>query len=66
LPAPLDSLIEFLGIDEDLVEVEASASAPLQALPSPNELASLVRSLQRFHGENAVAANQAERYLPEG
>jgi hypothetical protein len=33
LSAPLRSLIEFLGIDEDLVEVAASASAPLNAEP---------------------------------
>jgi hypothetical protein len=38
LSAPLDSLIEFLGIDEDLVEVAASASAPLKAGPSRKEL----------------------------
>ena len=45
LSAPLDSLIEFLGIDEDLVEVAASASAPLQAGPSRNDLAAWVRGL---------------------
>ena len=43
LSAPLDSLIEFLGIDEDLVEVAASASAPLKAGPSRRELATWVR-----------------------
>jgi hypothetical protein len=45
LSAPLDSLIEFLGIDEDLVEVAASASAPLKAGPSCKELAAWVRGL---------------------
>jgi hypothetical protein len=45
LSAPLDSLIEFLGIDGDLVEVAASASAPLKAGPSRKELAAWVRSL---------------------
>jgi hypothetical protein len=45
LSAPLDSLIEFLGIDEDLVEVAASASAPLKEGPSRKELAAWVRSL---------------------
>lgn len=45
LSAPLDSLIEFLGIDEDLVEVAASASAPLKASPSRKELAAWVRGL---------------------
>lgn len=43
LSAPLDSLIEFLGIDEDLVEVAASASAPLKAGPSRKDLATWVR-----------------------
>jgi hypothetical protein len=38
-------LIEFLGIDEDLVEVAASASAPLKEGPSRKELAAWVRSL---------------------
>ena len=43
--ASLDSLIEFLGIDEDLVEVAASASAPLKAGPSRKELAAWIRGL---------------------
>jgi hypothetical protein len=45
LSAPLESLIEFLGIDEDLIEVAAAASAPLKAGPSRNELAAWVRGL---------------------
>lgn len=45
LSAPYDSLIEFLGIDEDLVEVAASASEPLKAGPSRKELATWIRSL---------------------
>jgi hypothetical protein len=45
LSTPLDSLIEFLGIDQDLVEVAASASAPLKAGPSRKELAAWVRDL---------------------
>jgi hypothetical protein len=45
LPAPLHSLIEFLGIDEDLVEVAALASAPLNAGPSRKELDAWIRSL---------------------
>ena len=45
LSAPLDSLIEFLGIDEGLVEVASSASAPLKAEPSRKELATWVRGL---------------------
>jgi hypothetical protein len=45
LSASFHSLIEFLGIDEDLVEVAASASAPLKAGRSRNELAAWVRGL---------------------
>jgi hypothetical protein len=45
LSAPYDSLIEFLGIDEDLVEVAASASEPLKATPSRKELATWIRGL---------------------
>lgn len=45
LSAPLESLIEFLGIDEDLVEVAASASAPLEEGPPRKELATWVRGL---------------------
>ena len=45
LSAPLDSLIEFLGIDEDLVEVAASASAPMKDGPSRKVLATWVRGL---------------------
>jgi hypothetical protein len=45
LTASLDSLTEFLGIDEDLVEVAASASAPLKAGPSRTELAAWVLGL---------------------
>ena len=37
--ASLDSLIEFLAIDEDLDEAAASASAPLKEGPSRKELA---------------------------
>ncbi len=45
LSAPYDSLIEFLGIDEDLVEVAASASEPLKAGPSRKDLTTWIRSL---------------------
>jgi hypothetical protein len=45
LSAPLDSLIEFLGIDEDLIEVAAVASAPLKAGTSSKELTTWVRGL---------------------
>lgn len=43
--APLHSLIEFLGIDEDLVQVAALTSAPLNAGPSRKELDAWIRSL---------------------
>jgi len=45
LSAPLDSFIEFLGIDGDLVEVAASASAPLKEGPSRKELATWIQGL---------------------
>ena len=45
LSGPLDSLIEFLGIDEDLVEVAASASEPLKAGPSRKDLTTWIRGL---------------------
>lgn len=45
--APLHSLIEFLGIDEDLVEVAALTSAPLNAgsIQKEKELAAWIQSL---------------------
>jgi len=45
LSAPHDSLIEFLAIDEDLVEVAATASEPLKAAPSRKELATWILGL---------------------
>jgi hypothetical protein len=45
LSASYDSLIEFLGIDEDLVEVAASASEPLKPGPSRKDLAEWIRGL---------------------
>jgi hypothetical protein len=50
LSAPYDSLIEFLGIDEDLVEVAASASEPLKAWPSRKDLTAWIRSLTEKDG----------------
>jgi hypothetical protein len=49
LSAPLDSLIEFLGIDEDLVEVAASASGP-----SRKELEAWVRGLPANEKESLL------------
>jgi hypothetical protein len=45
LSASLDSLIEFLGIDEDLIEVAASISEALKVGPSHKELATWIRGL---------------------
>lgn len=45
LSAPLHALIEFLEIDEDLVEVAAHASEPLAAGPSRKEVSAWIRSL---------------------
>ncbi len=56
LSAPLHSLIEFLGIDEDLVEVAASASAPLNAGPDREELATWIQSLPEKEKANLLVA----------
>jgi hypothetical protein len=45
LSAPLESLIDFLGIDEDLIKVAAATSATLKAGPSNEEVAAWIRSL---------------------
>jgi hypothetical protein len=45
LSGPLHALIEFLKIDEDLVEVAAQASKPLAAGPSRRELSAWIRGL---------------------
>jgi hypothetical protein len=44
-PVPLGALIEFLEIDEDLVEVAAQASNPLAAGPGRRELSAWIRGL---------------------
>jgi hypothetical protein len=45
LSGPLHALIEFLEIDDDLVEVAAQASRPLAAGPSRGELSAWIRGL---------------------
>jgi len=45
LSGPLDALIEFLEIDEDLVDVAAQVSSPLAAGPSRKELSAWIRGL---------------------
>jgi hypothetical protein len=56
LSAPLHSLIEFLGIDEDLVEIAASASAPLNAGPDREELATWIQSLPEKEKNSLLVA----------
>ena len=56
LSAPLHSLIEFLGIDEDLVEVAATVSAPLNAGPDREELATWIQSLPEKEKNNLLVA----------
>ncbi len=56
LSAPLRSLIEFLGIDEDLVESAATASAPLNAGPDREELATWIQSLPEKEKNNLLVA----------
>ena len=60
LSAPLHSLIEFLGIDEDLVEVAALTSAPLNAGPSRKELDAWIRSLPERGKSNLLISAIAE------
>src|ERR1017187_10823305 len=56
LSAPLDSLIEFLGIDEDLVEVAAAASVPLKAGPSRKELAAWIQNVSEKDKDDLLVA----------
>jgi hypothetical protein len=56
LSAPLHSLIEFLGIDENLVEVAATVSAPLNAGPDREELATWIQSLPEKEKNNLLVA----------
>jgi hypothetical protein len=68
LPAPLESLIEFLGIDEDLVQVAASVSSPLSAGPSREELADWIRGLPEEDKDGlliAAASDSGERWKNE-
>ena len=60
LSAPLHSLIEFLGIDEDLVEVAASASAALGAGPSRKELAAWIRRLPQKEKDDLLVSAVSE------
>ncbi len=65
LSGPLDALIEFLKIDEDLVEVAAQASEPLSAGLSRKELSAWIRGLpEKDKDELLIAAvvEQGERW----
>jgi len=65
LSGPLYALIEFLEIDEDLVEIAAQASKPLAAGPTRRELSAWIRSLPE-KDKNALlitaVAEQGERW----
>jgi hypothetical protein len=54
LSAPLHSLIEFLGIDQELVEVAALASAPLDAGPDRQDLTKWVQNLSEEEKNNLL------------
>ena len=60
LSAPYDSLIEFLGIDEDLVEVAASASEPLKAGPSRKDLTAWIRGLTEKEKDGLLVSALSE------
>jgi len=65
LTGPLHALIEFLEIDEDLVEIAAQASKPLAAGPSRRELSAWIRGLpEKDKGEFLITAavDQDERW----
>ena len=65
LSGSLDALIEFLEINEDLVEVAAQASKPLAAGPSRKELSAWIRGLpEKDKNELLITAvmEQSERW----
>jgi hypothetical protein len=64
LSASLNSLIEYLAIDQDLVQVAATTSAPLHVGPSRKELASWIRGLPEKDKDDlllAAALDPSER-----
>ena len=65
LSGPLHALIEFLEIDEDLVEVAARASKPLAAGPSRRELSAWIKGLPEKDKDAlliSAAVDQGERW----
>ena len=61
LSGPLDALIEFLEIDDDLVEVAAQASEPLTAGPSRKELSAWIRGMPEKDKNELLIAAAVER-----
>jgi hypothetical protein len=61
LSGSLDALIEFLEIDEDLVEVAAQASEPLTAGPSRKELSAWIRGMPEKDKNELLIAAAVER-----
>jgi len=61
LSGPLDALIEFLEIDENLVEVAAEASSPLAAGPSRKEFSAWIRGLPEKDKNELLIAGAVER-----
>jgi hypothetical protein len=65
LSGPLHALIEFLEIDEDLVEVAAQTSRRLAAGPSRRELSAWIRHLRESDNNELLigaAVDQDERW----
>jgi hypothetical protein len=60
LTAPLRSLIDFLGIDEDLVGAAAATSARLNAGPGHQELETWIRSLPESQKANLLVMAASE------
>jgi hypothetical protein len=60
LSAPLQSLIDFLCIDQDLVETAAVISAPLDAGPGREELAAWIRGLPETEKDNLLLTAVSE------
>jgi hypothetical protein len=60
LSAPLQSLIDFLCIDQDLVETAAAISDPLDVGPDREELAAWIRGLLETEKDNLVLTAVSE------
>jgi uncharacterized membrane protein YqiK len=60
LSAPLHSLIEFLGIDEDLVQIAAADSAALDTGPRRKELDAWIRNLPQTEKDDLLVSAVSE------